>query len=103
MEFRKIWVLRGRNFWTRFPAFEVEVLLAGPETASTQALPGFDERLAALLAGLDQHRPGQGPGDVFFQLLRRGTSLAHVLQHLTLLLQSRAGSDVAFGLARAIE
>lgn len=103
MEFRKIWVLRGANHWTRFPAFEVEVLLRDAETTPTNALPGFGERLAAALAGLDRQRPGHGPGEVFFHQLERGTSLAHVLQHLALLLQLRAGSDVAFGLAKLVE
>src|SRR5262249_48337607 len=65
-------------------------------------LPGFAERLAPLLVGLDRQRPGQGPGEVFFQQLKAGTSLASVLRHLTLLLQLRSGSDVAFGLARPV-
>src|SRR5947209_7203928 len=103
MEFRKIWVLRGRNRWTRFLALEAEVLLANLETALTHNIPMFEERLAKLLAGLDEQRVGPGPGEHFFQQIRRGTNLAHVLQHLTLLLQSRAGSDVAFGLAKAVE
>jgi cyanophycin synthetase len=103
MEFRKIWVLRGSNYWTRFPALEAEVLLRDLETRPTDAVAGFAERLVALLAGLDAQRPGQGPGEVFFHQLKAGTSLANVLRHLTLLLQRRAGSDVAFGLARAVE
>jgi cyanophycin synthetase len=102
MDFRRVWVLRGPNYWTRFPALEVEVLLQDQETAPSNALPGFGQRLAGFLAGLDRQRPGQGPGEVFFQQLQRGTSLAHILQHLTLLLQSRAGSDVAIGLAKPI-
>jgi cyanophycin synthetase len=102
MEFRRIWVLRGGNYWTRFPALEAEVLLRDVETRPTDTLPGFAERVAALLAGLDRQRPGQGPGDVFFHHLKAGTSLANVLRHLTLLLQRRAGSDVAFGLAKAV-
>src|SRR6516162_6956091 len=98
MDFRRVWVLRGPNYWTRFPALEVEVLLQDQETAPSNALPGFGQRLAGFLAGLDRQRPGQGPGEVFFQQLQRGTSLANVLRHLTLLLQLRTGSDVAFGL-----
>jgi cyanophycin synthetase len=103
MEFRNLLVLRGGNCWTRFPALEVEVLLRDLETAPSNALAGFAERLAALLDGLDRQRPGHGPGDVFFQQLKSGTSLASVLRHLTLLLQLRAGSDVAFGLAKPVE
>jgi cyanophycin synthetase len=102
MEFRNVWALRGSNCWTRFPALEAEVILRDLETAPTNTLPGFVERLAALLDGLDRQRPGHGPGDVFFQQLKAGTSLANVLRHLTLLLQLRAGSDVAFGLAKHV-
>jgi len=104
MLFRKIWVLRGANRWTRFPALEVEVLLEGDEATPTNALPGFVERLAGLLGTLDRQRPGNGipgrPAELFLQQLERGASLAHLLQHLALLLQVRVGCDVAFGLAR---
>lgn len=99
MEFRKIWVLRGANHWSPFPVLEVELLLRDLETQPTSAIPGFGARLTALLARLDPH----GVGAVFSHRLEQGTSLAHVLQHLTLLLQLRAGSDVTFGLARAVE
>jgi cyanophycin synthetase len=128
MEFRKVWVLRGANRWIHFPALEVEVFLHDPETASTSDLPGFGEQLAALTGlrrreagqppkrgtsgggragptagALDPQPDGHGTGEVFLQQLERGTSLAHVLQHLTLLLQLRAGSDVAFGTAQAVQ
>ncbi|MFO0929341.1 MAG: acetate--CoA ligase family protein [Gemmataceae bacterium] len=99
MEFRDIWVMRGGNHWCQFPAVEVELVLDGLETQPTSAIPGFGTRLTALLARLDPH----GVGEAFSHRLEQGTSLAHLLQHLTLLLQLRAGSDVAFGVARAVE
>jgi cyanophycin synthetase len=102
MEIRKIWVLRGSNYWTRFPALEAEVVLDGPESRPTNAMPGFANRLAGFLSAAGAHGGEKGVGETFWDRLERGTSLAHVLQHLTLLLQSQAGSEVAFGLAKPV-
>ncbi len=103
MEFRKIWVLRGSNYWSTFPALEVEVVLRDLETQATNTLPGFAERLGSLLSASGAQGGERGEGEAFWERLELGTSLAHVLQHLTLLLQVQAKSEVAFGLAKPVD
>jgi cyanophycin synthetase len=90
MEFRRIWVLRGPNVWSRLPVFEVEV-----EVTGAPADPAFLDRLSARLPESDPPRRGR-----LLDQLRAAATPAHVLQHLTLHLQALAGSDVTFGLTR---
>jgi cyanophycin synthetase len=83
MEFRRIWVLRGANIWTRCPVLEVELDLATLAAVT-------DERLAACTSRLRSSLPS----------LADSPDLAAMLRDLTLELQRLAGSPVQFGLVR---
>jgi cyanophycin synthetase len=63
-------------------------------------MPGFNDRLMAWLPMMVEHRCSVGERGGFFQRLRRGTYLAHILEHVTLELQTLAGDAVGFGRAR---
>ena len=47
-----------------------------------------------------EHRCSIGERGGFFERLRRGTYLAHILEHVTLELQGLAGSPLGYGRAR---
>ena len=47
-----------------------------------------------------EHRCSIGERGGFFQRLRNGTYLGHILEHVTLELQTLAGTEVGFGKAR---
>ncbi len=47
-----------------------------------------------------EHRCSIGQRGGFFQRLRTGTYLGHILEHVTLELQTLAGNEVGFGKAR---
>jgi cyanophycin synthetase len=84
MDISRIRALRGPNLWSRHTAVEAIVACEEPERALTH-LPGFETRLRTLF-------PQLGP-------LRREsaqTSLAHVLELVTLALQAQAGCPVTF-------
>jgi cyanophycin synthetase len=100
MQFRDVSALRGPNVWARFPVLEVEVDLGELKDASSDAMPGFNERLKSWLPSLIEHRCSVGQRGGFLKRLERGTYLAHVLEHVTLELQSLAGTEVGFGRAR---
>ncbi|MGA2035240.1 MAG: acetate--CoA ligase family protein, partial [Thermoguttaceae bacterium] len=99
MEFRKVLVLRGPNIWSNSPVFEVWVDLGELDRPST-SFPGFSERLMNWLPSMIEHRCSIGARGGFFQRLRTGTYPGHVLEHVTLELQSLAGVDYGFGRAR---
>ena len=100
MEIRKVLTLRGPNIWANFPVIEAWVDLGAWKDRSSDAIPGFNDRLMAWLPTLVEHRCSVGERGGFFQRLNRGTYLAHILEHVVLELQTLAGVGVGFGRAR---
>ena len=103
MEFRRIWALRGPNYWANFPVLEAELDLGPYKDQSSDEMPGFNDRLKAWLPSLVEHRCSVGERGGFFQRLERGTYLAHILEHVALELQTLAGSDCGYGRARELD
>ena len=100
MEFRKVQALRGPNVWANFQVLEVWVDLGEYKDKSSEEIPGFNERLMTWLPTMIEHRCSVGERGGFFQRLRRGTYLAHTLEHVSIELQTLAGHTVGFGRAR---
>jgi len=100
MDFRKVQALRGPNIWANFPVLEAWVDLGEYKDQSSEEIPGFNERLMTWLPTMIEHRCSVGERGGFFQRLRRGTYLAHILEHVTIELQTLAGHEVGFGRAR---
>lgn len=103
LSFRKVLRLAGPNVWANFPVLEAWVDLAELKDTSSEMIPGFNERLMGWLPTMIEHRCSVGERGGFFQRLRRGTYMAHILEHVTLELQSLAGHDVGFGRAREMD
>src|SRR6266567_3889020 len=100
MEIRKVLVLRGPNYWANFPVLEAWVDLGPLKDSPSDEVPGFNDRLMAWLPTMIEHRCSIGERGGFFERLRRGTYQAHILEHVTLELQTLAGTEVGFGRAR---
>ncbi|HEY2826353.1 MAG TPA: acetate--CoA ligase family protein, partial [Pirellulales bacterium] len=99
MQVRKVQTLRGPNIWANFPVLEAWVDL-GPLDVPSDTMPGFNDRLMAYLPSMIEHRCSEGVRGGFFERLRRGTYLGHILEHVVLELQTLAGSDCGFGRTR---
>jgi cyanophycin synthetase len=100
MEIRKTFGLNGPNIWANSPVLEAWVDLGRFEQLPTDKLPGFTERLMNALPSLIEHRCSVGERGGFLQRLRTGTWLGHVLEHVTLELQSLTHAPVGWGRAR---
>ncbi|WP_394756460.1 cyanophycin synthetase [Rhodoferax sp.] len=92
--------LRGPNIWTYRPVIEAWVDIGALEDFPSNTIPGFYERLTALLPGLALHRCGIGAPGGFLERLREGTWVAHILEHVVLELQNLAGMRTGFGKTR---
>ena len=100
MHFRKILALRGPNIWANYPVLEAWLDLESLEQSPSDVLPGFNERLMAWMPTLIEHRCSIGERGGFFERLRRGTWMGHILEHVALELQTLAGTEVGFGRTR---
>jgi cyanophycin synthetase len=89
--------LRGPNFWRLAPVIACDVELGRLEPLTTADIAAFVERLLSRLPTLEEHTCTRGTPGGFVEILREGTHLPHVLEHVALELQVLAGSDVSFG------
>ena len=96
--------VRGPNLWTWVPVTEVWVDLGILEDHPSDTIPGYYERLVEWLPGLIEHRCSVGERGGFLQRVQRGTWAGHVMEHVSLELQTLAGiDDKFFGFGRARE
>ena len=100
LDIREILILRGPNLWANYPVLEAWVDLGALKEASSEEIPGFNDRLKSWLPGMVEHRCSEGVRGGFFARLDRGTYPAHILEHVTLELQTCAGHKVGYGKAR---
>ena len=104
IQFRRMRHVRGPNLWTWVPIQEVWVDLGILEDNPSDTIPGYYERLVEWLPGLIEHRCSVGERGGFLQRLQRGTWAGHVMEHVSLELQTLAGiDDKFFGFGRARE
>ena len=101
IEILRVTYLSGPNIWTYRPVIEAWVDIGELEDYPSNTLPGFYERLTALLPGLIEHECSPGVRGGFLQRLQEGTWAAHILEHVTLELQNLAGMRTGFGKARS--
>lgn len=101
IRFLRMTALRGPNIWTYRPVIEAWIDIGELEQCPSNTLPGFNERLAAWLPGLIEHRCSVGERGGFLQRLAEGTWPGHILEHVALELQTRAGMQTGFGKTRS--
>ena len=102
MKIVEIKILRGPNYWSvnRSKLIQMKLDLEEKEQMPTNAIPGFRERLEALLPSLIEHRCSVGTRGGFFERVEEGTWMGHVIEHIALEIQTLAGMDTGFGRTR---
>ena len=100
IKFLEIRHLRGPNMWTYRPVLEAIVDIGELEDFPSNLIPGYHERLKAMLPSLHEHRCSYGEPGGFLRRVEEGTWPAHILEHVTLELQNLAGLPGGFGKAR---
>src|SRR5437868_5119309 len=100
MEVQRIRVLSGPNIWAYRPVLEVWLDIGDFEERPSNTIPGFLARLAAALPSLWEHRCSEGRPGGFFERVRLGTYMGHIVEHVVLELQVLAGLEVGFGRTR---
>jgi len=96
-------VYRGPHIFGDIPMIRFQLDLGSLEVWPSDKIPGFVDRLLAALPGLEEHGCSyQEPGG-FVKRLREGTWMGHIVEHVALELQTRAGSPVTRGKTRSVK
>jgi cyanophycin synthetase len=102
MKIIDIKVMKGPNYWSirRHKVIQMKLDLEDMEQKPTNKIPGFLERLEALLPSMFSHRCSIGEPGGFFQRVKDGTWMGHVIEHIALEIQTLAGMQCGFGRTR---
>jgi cyanophycin synthetase len=101
IEFLDIQHIPGPNLWAYFPVLLAHLEITAADECCQNAVPGWQRRIETWLPGVARHQCNEESHADFLKMLRNGTSLAHLIEHVTLELQSVAGLQSGFGRARA--
>ena len=103
MKILDIKVMRGPNYWSvrRHKLIQMRLDLEETEQTPTNAIDGFPARLEKLFPTMHSHRCSVGTPGGFFQRVKEGTWMGHVIEHIALELQSLAGMECGFGRTRS--
>lgn len=103
MKILEIKVMRGPNYWStyRHKLIVMKLDLEESEEYPTNKIDGFAERLQEMIPSLYAHRCSEKKQGGFFERVRQGTRLGHVIEHVALEIQSLAGMQCGFGRTRS--
>ncbi|WP_437732080.1 cyanophycin synthetase [Sorangium sp. So ce1335] len=89
--------LHGPNVFANWPVLRMTLDLEDLNETSSAEVPGFVDRLLALLPGLAEHHCSRGKPGGFVERLREGTYWGHIVEHVALQLSEPAGIGVTYG------
>ncbi|MDR6301779.1 cyanophycin synthetase [Mesonia maritima] len=102
MKIRSINTLRGPNYWSirRHKLIVMVLDLEEMEEKPSHKVTGFYERLKKLLPSLYSHTCSEGHEGGFFERVKDGTWMGHIIEHIALEIQTLAGMETGFGRTR---
>ncbi|MDP1800927.1 MAG: cyanophycin synthetase [Bacteroidota bacterium] len=94
--------LRGPNYWSNYrkKLIVMKLDLEELEQSPTNKIPGFLERLEKMIPTMGSHRCSKSHAGGFFERVKEGTWMGHVIEHIALEIQSLAGMECGFGRTR---
>jgi cyanophycin synthetase len=103
MKILNIRVMRGPNYWSnhRHKLIVLKLDLEQLEQYPTNKIDGFYSRLVMLMPSLIEHFCSEGHRGGFFERVKEGTWMGHVIEHIALELQWQAGMFCGFGRTRS--
>ncbi|HEX3006326.1 MAG TPA: cyanophycin synthetase [Bacteroidales bacterium] len=102
MKILDLHILNGPNYWSvrRHQLIVIKLDLEELEILPTDKIPEFYDRLKANLPSLYNHFCSEGEPGGFFERVKIGTWMGHVMEHIALEIQTLAGMDCGFGRTR---
>ncbi len=104
MKILDLHILTGPNYWSvrKQNLIVIKLDIEELEELPTDKIPGFYERLQKTLPGLYNHYCSEGQPGGFFDRVKSGTWMGHVMEHIALEMQTQAGMNVGFGRTRQV-
>lgn len=102
MKIIDIKAMRGPNYWSirRHKLIVMKIDLEEMEDLPTNKIDGFGERLEKMFPTLYTHECSENKLGGFFERVKEGTWMGHVIEHVALEIQTLAGMDTGFGRTR---
>lgn len=94
--------MRGPNYWSirRHKLIVMVLDLEELEELPTNKIDGFLDRLQEMFPTMYEHRCSVGAPGGFFERVKEGTWMGHVIEHIALEIQTLAGMETGFGRTR---
>src|SRR5437763_251956 len=103
MKIRDIRTIAGPNIYSHKPVLVMRLDLEDLNEKESYEVPGFIDRLLALLPGIHEHYCGLGRPGGFVERLRGGTYFGHIVEHVALELTDPVGISTNRGKTVACE
>jgi len=102
MKIINIRCMRGPNVWSvrKSRLVVMKLDLEELEEMPTNRINGFYDRLKMAMPSLHSHFCSEGHAGGFFERVKDGTWMGHVIEHIALELQTLAGMECGFGRTR---
>lgn len=102
MKIIEIKILRGPNYWSNFrkKLIVLKLDLEELEEFPTDKIEGFSERIEKLIPSMYDHRCSKSHKGGFFERVKEGTWMGHVIEHIALEIQTLAGMECGYGRTR---
>lgn len=97
MDIISLKTLFGPSVYHGSPVIIMKVNLAELTDTPSKDIPGFNQKLMAMLPGLIEHKCSIGHKGGFYQRLDSGTYLAHIIEHIAIELSQLSGIEVCYG------
>ncbi|HEX8514747.1 MAG TPA: cyanophycin synthetase [Bacteroidia bacterium] len=97
-------IMRGPNYWSNYRQHIIVMKLdiGKYEELPSSKIPGFPERIEAMFPSMFSHRCSEGHDGGFFERIKEGTWMGHVVEHIALEIQTLAGMECGYGRTRSV-
>jgi cyanophycin synthetase len=96
-------IMRGPNYWSNYRQHIIVMRLdiGKYEELPTNKISGFSERIEKMFPSMIKHRCSEGHDGGFFERIKEGTWIGHVIEHIALEIQTLAGMECGYGRTRS--
>lgn len=98
-------IMRGPNYWSNYRQHIIVMKLdiGKYEQLPTNKIEGFSERIEKMFPSMFHHHCSEGHEGGFFERVKEGTWIGHVVEHIALEIQSLAGMECGYGRTRSTD